>query len=328
MLQPMTHYRLLFPSLRRWCALLGALNLATALLLPSFAAAAGQPGVAAAKPKCKKGYVLKQTTKKVKVKKGKKKVWVKKKVWTCAKDTVKPTAPGSLTAAAGDAAVALTWTASKDNAGITGYRISRDGTVVSTVTATSFNDSGLTNGTTYSYSVVALDAAGNVSPAATASATPQSSAPPPPPPPPPDTTAPSAPAWSTSTTPGQEGIYGDITAHAMRLNWQASSDNGGSGVATYRIYRFQSGMCLNDEAVPCVAPASLASYTKVKEISASEPLTWLDCGTKTECGTLAEPHGDLPYYYKYHYYMTAVDAVGNVSEPSPEVSSYVSAPPL
>ncbi len=59
--------------------------------------------------------------------------------------------------------VALGWTASTDNVGVAGYRVYRNGTQVGTTTVTSFQDTGLTAGTTYTYRVAAFDAAGNVS---------------------------------------------------------------------------------------------------------------------------------------------------------------------
>ncbi len=84
-------------------------------------------------------------------------------------DTTPPTAPTGLgAAAASDTQINLTWTASTDNVGVTGYRVFRSATQVGTPTTTTYNDTGLTPGTTYSYTVSAVDAAGNVSAASTA----------------------------------------------------------------------------------------------------------------------------------------------------------------
>lgn len=97
---------------------------------------------------------------------------------TSGTDTTPPSAPANLTATAGDTQVALGWGASIDNAGVAGYRIYRDGTQVGSVSAStlSYTDSGLTDGTAYSYTVKAIDAAGNLSAASnTATATPRSS---------------------------------------------------------------------------------------------------------------------------------------------------------
>ncbi|HZG56038.1 discoidin domain-containing protein [Paenibacillus sp.] len=92
-------------------------------------------------------------------------------------DTQAPTAPSGLTATAvSSSAIDLAWTASSDNVGVAGYRVYRNGTLVGTVSGTSYSDTGLTASTTYNYTVRAFDAAGNVSgDSATASATTQSS---------------------------------------------------------------------------------------------------------------------------------------------------------
>ena len=85
-------------------------------------------------------------------------------------DTTAPTAPTALTARAASAtSVALTWTAATDDVGVTGYVVQRGTVQVATPTTTSYSDSGLTAGTRYEYSVLARDASGNLSPAATAS---------------------------------------------------------------------------------------------------------------------------------------------------------------
>jgi fibronectin type 3 domain-containing protein len=85
-------------------------------------------------------------------------------------DTTAPTQPTGLTAtAASSSQVNLSWTASTDNVGVTGYRIYRSSTagtspvLVNTITTTSYGDSGLTANTGYTYYVVAIDAANNQS---------------------------------------------------------------------------------------------------------------------------------------------------------------------
>jgi chitodextrinase len=88
-------------------------------------------------------------------------------------DTTPPSAPANLGASAVSASqVNLTWTASTDNVGVTGYRVFRGGAQVATPAGTSYSDVGLAPSTAYSYTVRAVDAAGNVSgPSNTASAT-------------------------------------------------------------------------------------------------------------------------------------------------------------
>jgi hypothetical protein len=67
--------------------------------------------------------------------------------------------------------VSLAWDASTDNVGVAGYRLSRNGVQVYSGTNLSYTDTGLAEGASYSYSVVAFDAQGNVSAATTISAT-------------------------------------------------------------------------------------------------------------------------------------------------------------
>ncbi len=86
-------------------------------------------------------------------------------------DTSSPSAPTGLAGTAvSSSQVSLSWTASTDNVGVTGYRVERcqgagctSFAQVGTPTGTSFNDTGLSASTSYSYRVLAADAAGNVS---------------------------------------------------------------------------------------------------------------------------------------------------------------------
>jgi chitodextrinase len=80
-------------------------------------------------------------------------------------DTTAPSVPGGLTAtAASSTQINLSWTAATDNVGVTGYNVYRNGTQIATLGAvTTFQNTGLTASTTYSYTVQARDAAGNIS---------------------------------------------------------------------------------------------------------------------------------------------------------------------
>jgi chitodextrinase len=121
--------------------------------------------------------------------------------------------------ATGTTTASVFWGASTDNVGVTRYEVSRDGTVIRTLGSTtrSLSDTGLTAGTGYTYSVVALDAAGNRSIASTATVTTR---------PPPDTTAPAAPTGLAAAA---------LSGLRISLAWQATTDN--VGVTGYRIYR-------------------------------------------------------------------------------------------
>ncbi len=86
-------------------------------------------------------------------------------------DTQPPTAPSNLTATAPSTSqINLSWTASTDNVGVTGYFIERCQGAgctlffrVAVSTGTAYSDTGLSADTTYEYRVRATDAAGNLS---------------------------------------------------------------------------------------------------------------------------------------------------------------------
>jgi Bacterial Ig-like domain/Abnormal spindle-like microcephaly-assoc'd, ASPM-SPD-2-Hydin len=87
-----------------------------------------------------------------------------------AADTLAPTAPTLSAATLSGTTANLTWTAATDNIGVTGYQVLRNGTQVGTNlagTARTFADANLAPGT-YSYTVKAVDAAGNASAASNA----------------------------------------------------------------------------------------------------------------------------------------------------------------
>jgi chitodextrinase len=148
-------------------------------------------------------------------------------------DTTPPSAPTALSATATSSSqINLTWTASTDNVGVTGYRVERcQGTSCSsfaqigTPTATSYSDSGLTASTSYSYRVRATDAAGNLSGySSTASATTSAGGG--------DTQAPTAP--TVLSVLASSSVELDLT-------WVASTDN--VGVTAYLVERCTGAGC-------------------------------------------------------------------------------------
>ncbi|UAB82520.1 S8 family serine peptidase [Marixanthomonas sp. SCSIO 43207] len=77
-------------------------------------------------------------------------------------DTQAPSAPTSLASSnITQTSVALSWNASTDNVGVTGYEVFQGNTSLGTVTGTSTNITGLSPATTYSFKVRAFDAASN-----------------------------------------------------------------------------------------------------------------------------------------------------------------------
>jgi hypothetical protein len=84
-----------------------------------------------------------------------------------------PTTPTGLTAVAtGESQINLSWTAATNDVGVTGYQIERcqgtgcanfSGTAAPAGTGTTYTDTGLSSGTTYSYRVRATNSSGNLS---------------------------------------------------------------------------------------------------------------------------------------------------------------------
>jgi hypothetical protein len=84
-------------------------------------------------------------------------------------DGVAPSIPTGVTATAvSPSQINLSWTASTDNVGVTGYNVYRNGSYLQTTAGTSLNDTGLSMTTAYSYTVSAIDAAANESAVSTA----------------------------------------------------------------------------------------------------------------------------------------------------------------
>src|SRR5213596_1981886 len=156
-------------------------------------------------------------------------------------DTTPPTTPSGFTAAAaGSTGANLSWSASTDNVGVTGYIVRRNGVQIATPATTSFADTGLSAATTYSYTVAARDAAGNISSDSTSvSVTTGSTA---------DTTAPTTPTGLTAAAAGSTGA---------NLSWGASTDN--VGVTGYIVRR--NGVQVATPATTSFADTGLSAAT-------------------------------------------------------------------
>jgi len=85
-------------------------------------------------------------------------------------DAAPPTVPTGLTATVvSTTQINLKWNASSDNVGVTGYKLYRGATLINgSGSALFYNDTGLTPGTAYSYTVSAFDARNNTSAASAA----------------------------------------------------------------------------------------------------------------------------------------------------------------
>lgn len=79
-------------------------------------------------------------------------------------DTTAPSAPTSLAASGTTTTTTnLSWTASTDNVGVTGYDVYQNGVFKASTASTSYAVTGLTAATAYTFYVQAKDAAGNIS---------------------------------------------------------------------------------------------------------------------------------------------------------------------
>ncbi|MFD0575744.1 DUF4832 domain-containing protein [Dactylosporangium darangshiense] len=88
-------------------------------------------------------------------------------IGACTGDCTPPTAPTLAAPVVSGTSVSLSWSGATDNVGVTGYRIYRDGTAVTTTTGTSYTDTGVPAGS-HTYTVTARDAVGYESPASNA----------------------------------------------------------------------------------------------------------------------------------------------------------------
>src|SRR5437660_588739 len=153
-------------------------------------------------------------------------------------DTTLPSTPIGLTAAvAGSSGANLSWSASTDNVGVTGYIVRRNGIQVATPATTSFADTGLSAATTYTYTVAARDAAGNTSPNSTGVSITFA-----------DTTPPTTPTGLTAAVAGSSGA---------NLSWSASTDN--VGVTGYIVRR--NGIQVATPATTSFADTGLSAAT-------------------------------------------------------------------
>jgi chitodextrinase len=147
-------------------------------------------------------------------------------------DTQPPTAPSNLTGTAiGPNQVNLSWTASTDNVGVTGYFLQRclgssctSFSQIAAPTGTTYSDTSVAASTSYSYRVQATDAAGNLSAFSNVATVTTPAAP--------DTTPPSTPTNLVATP---------ISATQVNLSWTASTDN--VGVTGYFLQRCLGSGC-------------------------------------------------------------------------------------
>lgn len=194
------------------------------------------------------------------------------------RDTQPPSIPTALSArAVSSAQIELAWTASTDNRGVAGYRVRRNGALVATVgRVTTYDDIKLGASTTYSYTVRAFDAAGNVSGLSNAASASTQAA---------DTTPPTVSSTSPANAALDVAVNSAITATFSEVMLKSSLNastfqlmtQGGSPVAG-TVSATSSSMTFT----PSVPLDALAQYTATVttgvEDSAGNPLaadfTW------------------------------------------------------
>jgi chitodextrinase len=185
-------------------------------------------------------------------------------------DVSPPTAPAGLTAtAASSSQINLSWTASTDNVGVTGYRVERcqgagcsSFSEIATPGTTSFGDTGLSASTSYSYRVRATDAVPNFSGYSnTASATTGA---------PGDVLAPSTPT----------GLFViAASSNEIDLAWNASTDN--VGVTGYVVERCQGAGCSSWSTVATPATTRFNDTSRSPSTSYSYRVSARDAATNT-----------------------------------------------
>jgi hypothetical protein len=160
----------------------------------------------------------------------------------------KPSAPTSPVATPSNGSVKLTWKAPTNNGGaaIQKYAVQRytaqGWTSIAYPTALSYTNTGLTNGTKYSFRILAYNAAGWSAPSTTVVAVPR--------------TVPSAPL-SPVATPSNGSV---------KLTWKAPTSNGGAAIQKYAVQRYNTvSKKWENVAFPTTSPfanTSLANGTK------------------------------------------------------------------
>jgi YD repeat-containing protein len=160
-------------------------------------------------------------------------------------DTSSPTAPGTPAVANVTTVTAdVAWAPSTDNVGVSSYDVFNGSTVLTSVSGSTPSASlvGLAPTTNYSIAVVAVDAAGNRSPASPVTAFQTTT-----PPPPVDVQAPTAPGTPT---------VGVLTATSAVLSWTPATDN--VAVAAYQV---SGGPTVLTAATPDITLTGLSPVT-------------------------------------------------------------------
>ncbi|GAB1690332.1 fibronectin type III domain-containing protein [Krasilnikovia sp. M28-CT-15] len=258
-----------------------------------------------------------------------------------------PASPESLAASARDSAAALTWQTPAGS--VAAYELRRDGVAVADLpgTATSYTDTGLRNGTTYQYTLIAINANQAAGPASSPAAVVPAPAPP----------APSVLAAAV----GDSQVTLSWTATNGITRWQLLRDGlplGGVLTDT----RFVDTSALNDvtysyalvavgaddqqstpsptvsatpRAIPPAVPAGVSTDTGDSEVTVSWDMpvpaparfrVYRDGALVAETTSSPVRDGALDNGTAYHYTVTALDGRGVESGPSQAVTATPASP--
>jgi hypothetical protein len=203
-----------------------------------------------------------------------------------------PSAPTGLTAAGGNAQVALNWSASS---GATSYNLyyatasgvtPANGTKISGITATSYTQSGLTNGTTYYYVVTAVGSGGESTASSQASATPTA----PPPPASPDLSI--ALTTGGTFTAGSNGVFQIAVRNVGTASTTGTitvADTLPSGFAYVSATGTNWTCAAASQTVTCTNPGPIAKSAAAANITLTVGISSSATGTISDTATVSDP---------------------------------------
>ena len=160
-----------------------------------------------------------------------------------------PGQPTGFAATGGTGQASLSWTAPANTGGsaVTGYTVTSSPVVTppagcTNTTNLSCTFTGLSAGTTYTFSLVATNAAGPSAPAVTASATTNS--------------APDAPTSVSATYLPTSTVY---STNSANISWTAPSSNGGSAISFYTVTQSPGGQTCTTSGTSCVISSGITN---------------------------------------------------------------------
>ncbi|MDR0270446.1 fibronectin type III domain-containing protein [Paenibacillus sp.] len=215
-------------------------------------------------------------------------------------DTQAPTVPANLrSTVVTSSSVSLAWDASTDNVSVTGYDVYQGGSVVGSASGSTlaFTHNGLTADTSYSYTVKAKDAAGNVSAASNVVTV--------------KTGASGGVDTEPPTMPTNLAVTG-VTTSSVSLSWTASTDN--VSVTGYDVYQGTTKvMSVTGTTATVIGLAAGTSYTfrvAAKDAAANtSPQSALVTATTQSSGGGG---GQLPKHVLTGYWQNFINGSSNL----------------